>query len=94
VRTDVGSDLDRALKGDEHGTQRKQFLQIHLVADLGMPLLAINFVVGPYSAGGKDGDDFLKGVLFGATIAFWLVCLYSWGVVTSSVKARSKSPTW
>jgi len=70
------------------------FFKYILLPTLGCALLAINFVVGPYSAGGKDGDDFLKGVLFGATIAFWLVCLYSWGVVTSSVKARSKSPTW
>ena len=70
------------------------FFKNILLPTLGCALLAINFVVGSYSAGGRNGDDFLKGVLFGATIAFWLVCLYSWGVVISSVRAKSKRPIW
>ncbi len=70
------------------------FFKYILLPTLGCALLAINFVVGSYSAGGRDADDFLKGVMLGATIAFWLVCLYSWGVVISSVRARSKRPTY
>lgn len=70
------------------------FFKYILLPTLGCALLAINFVVGSYSAGGRDGDDFLKGVLLGATITFWLVCLYSSGVVMSSVRARSKGPIW
>jgi hypothetical protein len=70
------------------------FFKYILLPTLGCALLAINFVVGSSSAGGRNGDDFLKGALLGATIAFWLVCLYSWGVVISNVKARSKWPTW
>lgn len=70
------------------------FFKYILLPTLGCALLAINFVVGSYSAGGRNGHDFLKGVLLGATITFWLVCLYSWGVVISSVRARSKRPTW
>ena len=64
------------------------FFKYILLPTLGCTILAINFVVESYSAGGSKGDDFLKGVLFGATIAFWLVCLYSWGVVISSVRAK------
>lgn len=70
------------------------FFKYILLPTLGCALLAINFVVGSYSVGGRNSDDFLKGVLLGATIAFWLVCLYSWGIVISSVRARSKRPTW
>ena len=70
------------------------FFKYILLPSLGCAIVALNFVVGSYSVGGRDGDEFLKGVVFGATIAIWLVCLYSWGVVISSIKARSKGPTW
>jgi hypothetical protein len=38
------------------------FFKYILLPTLGCALLAINFVVGSYSAGGRNGDDFLKGV--------------------------------
>ena len=70
------------------------FFKYILLPALGCAIVALNFVVGSYSVGGRDGDEFLKGVVFGATITIWLVCLYSWGTVTSSRKGRSKGPTW
>ena len=36
------------------------FFKYILLPTLGCALLAINFVVGSYSAGGRDGDDFLN----------------------------------
>jgi hypothetical protein len=94
MRADAGSELDRARKETSMERNVRSFFKYILLPTLGCAILAINFVVGSYSAGGRDGDDFLKGVLFGATIAFWLVCLYSWGVVISRIRARSKRPTW
>jgi hypothetical protein len=94
MRANAGSGLDRARKETSMERNVHSFFKYILLPALGCALLAINFVVESYSAGGRNGDDFLKGVLFGATIAFWLVCLYSWGVVISSVRARSKRPTW
>jgi hypothetical protein len=70
------------------------FFKYILLPALGCAIIALNFLVGSYSVGGRDGDEFLKGVVFGATIAIWLVCLYSWGAVTSIIKDRSKGPTW
>jgi hypothetical protein len=70
------------------------FFKYILLPALGCAIIALNFVVGSYSVGGSDGNEFLKGVVFGATIAIWLVCLYSLGAVISSIKGRSKGPTW
>ncbi len=70
------------------------FFKFILLPALGCAIAALNFVVGSYSVGGSDGNEFLKGIVVGATITIWLVCLYSWGVVISSIKARSKGPTW
>ncbi len=70
------------------------FFKYILLPALGCAIVALNVVVGSASVGGRDADEFLKGVVFGATITIWLVCLYSWGTVISSIKARSKGPTW
>ena len=94
MRAAKGSELDRARKETSMVRNVSSFFKYILLPTLGCALLAINCVVGSYSAGGRDADDFLKGIMLGASIAFWLVCLYSWGVVLSSVKARSKRPTW
>ncbi len=64
------------------------FFTYILLPALGCAIVALNVVVG------SSSDEFLKGVVFGATIVIWLMCLYSWGVVTSSIKDRSKGPTW
>jgi hypothetical protein len=69
------------------------FIYILLPA-LGCAILALNVLVGSYSAGESNGNDFLKGFLLGATLTIWLVCLYSWGVVISSVKDRSRKSIW
>ena len=94
MRADKGSGLDRVRKETSMVRTVSSFFKYILLPTLGCALLAINYVVGSYSAGGRDADDFLKGVLLGATVAFWLVCLYSWGVVISSERARSKRTTY
>ena len=70
------------------------FFNYILLPALGCALLALNLLVDSYSAGGDNGNDFLKGVLVGATLTIWLVCLYNWGVVTSIVKGNSKRSIW
>lgn len=66
------------------------FFSYILLPALGCAILALNLLVGSSSTGESNGNEFLKGVLVGATISIWLVCLYSWGVVISSVKNRSR----
>jgi hypothetical protein len=71
-----------------------RFFNYILLPALGCAILALNFLVGSNNANGSQGNDFLKGIVLGATITIWLVCLYSWGVVRSSVKDRSRSSIW
>jgi hypothetical protein len=70
------------------------FFNYILLPALGCAILALNFLVASYSADGSSGNDFLKGVVLGATVTIWMVCLYSWGVVLSSVKDRSRRSIW
>ncbi len=70
------------------------FFNYILLPALGCALLALNFLVWSYNEGGSNGYEFLKGVLVGATLTIWLVCLYSWGVVSSSVKGKSRKSIW
>jgi hypothetical protein len=70
------------------------FFTYILLPALGCAILALNLLVGSYSAGGGTVNEFLKGVLVGFTLTVWLVCLYNWGVVTSIVKGKSRRSLW
>ena len=65
-----------------------------LLPALGCAILALNFLVGSYSAGGGNVNEFLEGVMVGFALTIWLVCLYNRGVVISIVKGKSRRSIW